>query len=171
MGKFLKSFGLGLLYMILSPILLVVLLGYALFGIYNFFVEGGKAVVRFFKGKPLFPQFDEDKKAEAMLNRGIDNINEEEKAVPAAPQGGTTNVYVQQNIYQGNPPPANQENPLPKIPTARIPDLPGIDPAAIEAANTQIEANPIPQAIEESQAIPEERQIAPVETEAIDIDD
>lgn len=144
MLKFLKSFGLGLLYMILMPILLVILALYAIYGLYNFFVELIKALVRFFSGKPFFPPFEEDIKAERILNRGLDADKPSETA-PAAPAPTTTNVYVQQNIYQNapaNPNPA--PNPLPGIPTMRIPNIPGVDPQALEQANGQLNQTPIP---------------------------
>lgn len=150
MLNFLKSFGLGLLYMILSPVLLVILAMYGLYGIYNFFVELIKGLIRFFQGKPFFPPFDEDIKAENILNRGLNP--QSETSAPIAPSGGTTNVYVQQNIYQGTPPQQgfpgvnapNNAAPLPN-PTP-IPSIPGVDPNAIDLANQHTQALNAPSA-------------------------
>ncbi len=138
MLKFIKSFGLGLLYMLLSPFLLLILLAFALYGIFNFFLVLGQGLVRFFKGQPFFPPFEEDEKAERMLNRGLEE--KAETAPVAGTSAGTTNVYVQQNIYQGTAPTNSQ---VPPLPSARIPDIPGVDPKVIEDVSSKIP--PLPQ--------------------------
>ncbi len=145
MLNFIKSFGLGLLYMILSPVLLLVLLAFSIYGLYNFVVTGFAGLVRFFKGQKFFPEFEEDVKAERLLDKGLENDGEESKT-PAEVKPATTNVYVQQNIYQGVPPQNNQPNfggaAVPPLPNARIPDIPGVDHRAIEQANAAAAASP-----------------------------
>lgn len=154
MLKFIKSFGLGLLYMILSPILLLILAGFALYGLYNFVAVGVKGTIRFFKGKPFFPPFIEDEKAEKILTRGIEP--DEGSKAPTVQNTGTTNVYVQQNIYQGVSPnqiPQGNQSAIPPLPNARIPDIPGLENATINQINQDLasrvptlEIPPVPEA-------------------------
>lgn len=162
MMKFLKAFGLGLLYMIFSPVLLAFLAVVALYGIYNFFAELIKASIRFFKGQPFFPPFEEDQKAEAMLNKGLSSLDDEEKAPATVENRGTTNVYVQQNIYQGTPAPQNPQlgmngqpqlaNPeIPGLPKVSIPDIPGIAPSDMQTINQGMPEVPSPTMIEQKE--------------------
>ncbi len=138
MGKFLKNFGMGLVYVFLLPILLLVL---ALAGIYllgNWLYQGGVFLVRFFRGYPGFEELEEDKRVREILearreaNRPKKTAGgiQGEKPAPA-PQA--QNVYVQQNFYQMPPgympppgytpigkPQINPQNPLP------MPEIPHV---------------------------------------------
>ena len=111
MLKFLKNFGLGLLYILLFPFLLV---GVAVFAIYGFFrsiLQLFAIVGRFFKGEKIFPPYPEDVKAQEILAK---NYGLEEKEETPAPQPAQNNVYVQQNYYpnpNNQPPYPYQNNP------------------------------------------------------------
>lgn len=119
MFHFLKSFGLGLLYVILSPLLLVILVLVSLEGFLIYLIEGSKAIGRFFKGKKLFPPFEEDILAKQIMDQkmGLQKV----ETAPAVPP--TTNVYVQQNYYQA--PQSSGPSPLPGIPSSTAPGIPG----------------------------------------------
>ena len=134
MGKFLKNFGMGLVYVFLLPILLLVLaLGY-----------------------PGFEELEEDKRVreilEARREANRPKKPEEESQEKPAPAPQPQNVYVQQNFYQMPPgympppgftpigqPQINPQNPLP-IP--EISQAPTQDQAAPLPAEGQREARP-----------------------------
>ena len=111
MLKFLKNFGLGLLYILLFPFLLV---GVAVFAIYGFFrsiLQLFAIVGRFFKGEKIFPPYPEDVKAQEILAKNY-GLSEKEEA--PAPQPAQNTVYVQQNYYpnpNNQPPYPYQNNP------------------------------------------------------------
>ena len=109
----LKKFGLGILWALLSPIIILGIALVAAFGVFNFFIQFVIMVINFFRGKKLFPPFPEDEKAYKILKRAIDEQNGEEKAkqpVQAQPQ----QVYVQQNYY-------TQPGAMPGIPPQQNP--------------------------------------------------
>jgi len=72
MGKFLKNFGLGLVYIVLLPILLAILVLFAVYGlgvcIYLFFAS----MIRFFQGKEMFPMLPEDVKVAEIKKAQMD---------------------------------------------------------------------------------------------------
>lgn len=68
MLDFLKRFGLGILYVLISPFVLVFLFGWAVFTLGIFFVEIFKGVKSFFKGKKFFAEFPEDIEAKRILS-------------------------------------------------------------------------------------------------------
>ena len=86
-----KQFGLGILYAVLFPLILVIAALVGIFGIFNFLYQGIVLIVNFFSGKPIFPPFKEDNKAYDILQKAIDKQNglEEEKkeAAPASQTG------------------------------------------------------------------------------------
>ena len=123
----LKEFGLGVLYAVLSPLILAVIAIVAIFGIFNFLVQFIIMLVHFFQGKSLFPTFPEDKKAYDILQRALDKKRgvDAQQNVNAAP--AAQNIYVQQNYYpSGTPvPPLGQQpyqpqyqQPLPQAPNS-----------------------------------------------------
>ena len=97
----LRNFGLGIVWAILSPILLAGILLVALFGIVNFLVQFIIMLVNFFSGKKVFPAYPEEEKAYAILKRAIDQQNGEPAPAPQPPQ--PQQVYVQQNFYTSTP--------------------------------------------------------------------
>ena len=70
--KALKNFGLGLVWVFLIPFIAVAVVVVGLFGIINFFVQFVIMVINFFRGKKLFPMFDEDEEAYEILQKAID---------------------------------------------------------------------------------------------------
>jgi hypothetical protein len=114
MGKFLKNFGFGLVYIVFLPLLLAIL---ALFGIYGIgvcVVEFFAGTIRFFQGKEPFPPLWEDAKVaeikQAQMAAQLGTFAPTAPA-PANPAGPST-VYVQQNYYNGQHP-ANGSTPAP----------------------------------------------------------
>ncbi len=67
MGNFFKSFGKGILYVLVLPVLLVVLVLYAIEAIIVFLIMSIKGLVLFFTGRSLFDDLPEDKKAKEIL--------------------------------------------------------------------------------------------------------
>ena len=102
--KFLKNFGLGLLYALLLPLIVLALLIAGAVGVVVFFVELVLLLIRLFKGeKKLFPPFPEDVEAEKRLEKIRGLSEEKEEETPQQPS--QQNVYVQQNYYPGGQPP------------------------------------------------------------------
>ena len=91
--SFLKTIGLGVVYVVLLPLFLVIIALAAVFGLFNIIYYGCKALVLFFSGRELFEPYAEDKKAQAIL---------EASALSAIPGAQPSNVYVQQNYFQGH---------------------------------------------------------------------
>jgi hypothetical protein len=103
MGKFLKNFGLGLVYILVLPIFLAALAIAAVYGFFACIVLFCHATYRFFKGEDPFKKLDDDKKVDTIK---IAQMNNEMHLQPAAPAqsipASPSNVYVQQNYYQNN---------------------------------------------------------------------
>lgn len=94
--KALKEFGLGIVWVILSPFLLLGIALVAIFGIPVFFVELILMIIHFFQGKKLFPPFPEDEKAYAILkNAALEEEETPEEPQPPQPQ----TVIINQNYY------------------------------------------------------------------------
>lgn len=68
MGAFFKSFGKGILYLLTLPVVLVVLIFYAVIGIIVFLFLMIKSVILFFKGKTIFNDFPEDIRVKEILS-------------------------------------------------------------------------------------------------------
>jgi hypothetical protein len=158
MGKFLKNFGLGLVYIVLLPLLLVVLVLFGLYGLVVCIVEFFTATIRFFQGKEAFPEFWEDAKvAEIKQAQIAAQLGNPAPAPASANPAGPSTVYVQQNYYNGQHP-ANGSTPAPTPAPSPIegtgyfqnqnPQPPVIDvtsqtnPALQEPTTPQIPANP-----------------------------
>ena len=144
--KALKNFGLGLLWALLSPVLAVLILGVAVFGIVNFLVQFVIMVVNFFRGKKLFPMFPEDEKAYRILKGALEEQNAEaEKPQQQQP------VYVQQNFYGAIPPQGmpyadpRTGAPMPSIPQENPAPLPpSMNPSALPPASSRPELASLP---------------------------
>lgn len=124
----LKQFGLGILWALLSPVLLAAIALVGVFGLVNFFVQFVIMIVNFFRGKKLFPPLPEDEKAYAILKKAYaDEDAAEEQAKNAIPEPTQQQVYIQQNFYQqpnpGFPPQPNPGFPNPGIQQAPNPYL------------------------------------------------
>ena len=67
MGSLFKSFGKGILYLLVLPFLLIILAIYAVVGLVVFIILGIKGLVLFFTGRSLFDDLPEDKKAKEII--------------------------------------------------------------------------------------------------------
>lgn len=72
MASFLKRFGLGILYVVLLPFLLIILVVFMLWGIVNFFIRFFMGVIHFFKGKNFIPPLKEDVEAKKILEQRLE---------------------------------------------------------------------------------------------------
>lgn len=125
--KALKNFGLGLLWALLSPILIALIAFVAVFGIFDFLVQFVIMIVNFFRGKKLFPPFEEDEKAYKILKGALETQNAE------AEKPATQPVYVQQNFYGTPVPGVPYIDPRTGMPAQSLP--PSMDPSALPASN------------------------------------
>ena len=73
MLNFFKSFGKGILYVLVLPVLLVILALYAVFALFGFLYLTIKGIVLFFTGRSLFDDLPEDKKAKAIIKANTIN--------------------------------------------------------------------------------------------------
>ena len=109
--NFLKSFGMGLVYFLLFPFIVVLSVLIGIYGILRFFFSSFGGIVRFFKGEEFFPTMREDKEValviktqhDALLN-GVPTPKQE----TPSPIPNNNNVYVQNNYY--SKPLDNQQN-------------------------------------------------------------
>lgn len=83
MLAFLKRFGLGLVYILLSPFFALFIVCWAIYTIIIFIIEIVKGIKSFFKGKKFFEPFPEDIEANKILslepykmNQNINPINQ-----------------------------------------------------------------------------------------------
>jgi hypothetical protein len=143
MAKFMKNFGLGLVYILLLPLLLLILVAFALYclilGITMFF----QAAIRFFKGLEPLPPFEEDLKVAEIKKAQVEN-QIHPNGVPAEANNGPApqSVYVQNNYYQT--PGAQQPGMVPPQPQ-----------------NTPIDANGYVKAASPSQTLPPQQPTPP----------
>lgn len=63
MGDFFKSFGKGILYLVLLPVIIVVLAIYGIAGLFGFIFLFFKSIILFFTGRSLYDDLPEDKEA------------------------------------------------------------------------------------------------------------
>ena len=85
MVNFFKSFGRGILYVLVLPLLLVVLAVYAVVSLFIFLYMCIKGLVLFFTGRSLFDDLPEDKKAKELLKAKEPQPQEETPAMDNGP--------------------------------------------------------------------------------------
>ena len=101
MGSFFKSFGKGILYILTLPAVLIVLVFYAIVGLFTFIFLMLKSVVLFFKGKTIFSELPEDKRAREILNPTPKQDDEVEIVEPEDPiTSAFTQTFYQSPITQ-----------------------------------------------------------------------
>lgn len=104
--KFIREFGLGLLYVLALPVFLVAIVGTGIVLLVEWFVMFFVGLIRFFKGDSFFKVLKEDETVKQIMEQemnaktGKGNQQQEQPAAPA--QQGP--VYVQQNYYQPQQP-------------------------------------------------------------------
>ena len=79
MSSLFKSFGKGLLYVVIFPALVAGIALYAVFGLFVFIFQLGKLVYLFFTGRTLFSDLKEDIELKALLDKN--NTSEEVESV------------------------------------------------------------------------------------------
>lgn len=82
MLDFLKRFGLGILYILISPFLLAFLALWTLYTLVIFFIEVINGIKSWFRGKKFFQEFPEDLEAKRILSleqykAPVDNQNQQ----------------------------------------------------------------------------------------------
>lgn len=137
--EFLKKFGIGILYALGFPLLLVLIALVAVYGVLVFLVEFVIMTINFFSGKKCFPVFPEDEEATKRKQEAIAGASPKQDTPPTP-----NNIYVQQVYYnadptkmmggfppQGNPSLSQQQPPLPgqgnpflNIPQQPVPPTP-----------------------------------------------
>lgn len=109
--NFLKSFGMGLVYFLLFPFIVIGSALLAVWGILRFIFSSFGGIVRFFKGEEFFPTLREDKEVALVIKTQHDvllNGAPAPKQEAPAPAPNNNNVYVQNNYY--SKPLDNQNN-------------------------------------------------------------
>ena len=98
---FFKSFGKGLLYIVLFPLILIVLAIYGVYGLIVFIVQLIKMIVLFFSGRTLTSDLEEDIKAKAILSGETEDKKEEEtEKVSVYPSD--SEMYTYNNNYKSD---------------------------------------------------------------------
>ncbi len=164
MGKFLRNFGMGLVYIFLSPILLCLLALASICCLGAWFYYVVTFVIRFFRGQNGFIELKEDallrQKIEAEKEEAL-GIKEKEEKVAAAPQ----QVFVQQNFYQMPPgyvpPPVNGNNS-----SSAVPPLVDLSEAKQLPPQTEIPSLPL-----EESSLKEEKEAEEIHLDQEEIDE
>ncbi len=100
MFDFIKTCGQGLLYLILSPFLLLLVVGYSIYSFFVFFFMLAKRVVMFFSGMDMKEDMKIDKLAKLHIKQQ-DQETEEKNSLATTPViEKTTNTVVQPIIIQ-----------------------------------------------------------------------
>ncbi|MCQ2797478.1 MAG: hypothetical protein MJ241_03335 [Bacilli bacterium] len=100
MGKFIKNFGLGLLYFIALPLLIVGVVCFAVYGIGEYLFYFFKGIVRFFKGDTFFEELPEDAKVKEIKRKLQEQAANPNPQPAPAQQTTTSNVSNQDNSQQ-----------------------------------------------------------------------
>ena len=75
MANFFKSFGKGILYVLVLPFLLVILALYGVVGIIAFLIMTFKGLILFFTGRSIFGPLPEDVKAQQIIKANTVNLD------------------------------------------------------------------------------------------------
>lgn len=99
MASFFKTFGKGVLAVVLIPVFLVVLVLFAIFGLLGFIYMSLKSVVLFFTGRKLNDDLPEDKKAKETIARLSHQITNENYSNVVNPQPQPQTIKEQDPFY------------------------------------------------------------------------
>jgi len=113
--KFLRAFGLGLIYILLLPIFTLVVAIVAIYGVFEYFVLLFKVSLRFFQGRKGFKPLPEDIQVDAIKAEQL--RRQMEATSQPSSQPTPSSVYIQTNYYPGGSQPMNQ----PSYPTSASP--------------------------------------------------
>lgn len=117
--EFLKKFGIGILYAIFFPFLLLGIALVAVYGILTFVVEFVIMLINFFSGKKCFPVFEEDIEANKRKEEALSL--QTQASTESNTENKTNNIYVQQVYYNTDPAKMGMNNPFPQ---SQIPNSP-----------------------------------------------
>lgn len=150
--KFLRNFGLGILWAVLFPLLCVVIALIAVYGVFAFVVEFIIMMVHFFQGKSLFPPFPEDEKAFDIRQAAFASTQEAKEPVPPSQQianNHNSTTIIQQNYYNNqNPYPPHNPYGNPYYGQPQMPYTPPQQPSLGAPSHPVIESQDDPLAIE-----------------------
>ena len=143
MVKFIKNFGLGLVYFLALPLLLIAVVGYMVTGIGWWLFYVGKGLVRFFRGESFFAEMPEDAEVRRIKAKVAESTaNSNPAPAPAPSPTYTTNTtdssqtYHVTNNFFGTPPvtPGNSgmQNPAIGTATQQSPDYIDVNAKAID---------------------------------------
>lgn len=113
MSAIFKSFGKGLLYVIIFPALVVAIAIYAVFGLFVFVFQFGKLIYLFFTGRTLFSDLEEDIAAKAKLSENSEDEEKKETELSLYPSDSPvyTSNYVSPTVEKSEEPePVEEEN-------------------------------------------------------------
>ena len=94
MSSLFKSFGKGLLYVVIFPALVAGIALYAVFGLFVFIFQLGKLIYLFFTGRTLFSDYEEDIAAKAKLSKNEEESKESELSLYPSDSPVYTSNYV-----------------------------------------------------------------------------
>lgn len=119
--KVLKGLGLGTIYVIFLPFILVGAVLAAVVGIVRWFISIPVGIVRFFKGEKFFKPLKEDLEVEQAIALHHENLVKKEAEEPAQPVQpiSQATTYVQNNYYT-NPNAQLGQQALPPAPNGQL---------------------------------------------------
>ncbi len=127
--RFLRALGIGLLWALLSPVILVGAVLVGVYGIINYIIQFFMFLGRFFSGKKLNEPFPEDYEANRILTKDAEEGKEKEEA--QAQQQPQPQAFIQNNYYgmPGVYPNGMYPGPMPYGPNQQVPyQQPGMPP-------------------------------------------
>ncbi len=137
--SFFKNFGMGLVYTIVFPLIVVASLVYGIICVFEWIIKLFPRLIRFFKGEEFYPALREDKEVALVMKtqheRMLNGIPPSESNPPA--EKAPSAVYVQNNYYTQAP-----ASPTPSAPTFS-PQLNQGMPQYVDATGTYVQ-NQIP---------------------------
>lgn len=100
MGNFFKSFGKGILYVLVLPVLIIILAVYAVAALIGFIYLTIKGIILFFTGRSLFDDLPEDKKAKAIIKANTINPDNYIPEADMPADNDTNKVSINHSMYQ-----------------------------------------------------------------------
>jgi len=112
MIEFLKRFGLGILYVVLSPFFLLILVLFTIYGLGLFLFMAVKACILFFTGRSVFDDMPEDTEAKRRLGQLVDEpLNRPFRAKKAVKTVTAEPIEETKKVVKEEP---QEEKPTPK---------------------------------------------------------
>ena len=96
---FFKSFGKGLLYIVLFPLILLVIAIWGVYGLVIFVIQLIKTIILFFSGRTLSSDLEEDLKAKAILSGDTGKVEEKEEETERISVYPSDSPYYTTDVY------------------------------------------------------------------------